>query len=104
MKLIYVETGYFPTYLKKLKKLMGVKDLRFVDRETVEQQLGLVAGAIAPFADLLVDMQIFVDPAIFYEEMVDISSGNPRAGLELKSNDLRTLLEGSTVTDITKVG
>jgi len=88
--------------LKKLKKLMRVKDLRFVDRETVEQQLGLVAGAIAPIADLFVGIQVFVDPGVFYEKMVDISSGDPRAGLELKSEDLRALLEGSTITEITK--
>jgi len=90
--------------LKKLKKLTEVKDLRFVDREIVEQRLGFVAGAIAPIAELLEGMPTFVDPAVFFEKMVDISSGDPRAGLELKSEDLQELLGGSVVTEITKKG
>ena len=88
--------------LKSLKKLINVKDLRFVDREIVEQRLGLVAGAIAPIADLLEGIPIFVDPAVFYEKRVDISSGDPSAGLELKSEDLKKLLGRSTVIEITK--
>lgn len=90
--------------LKKLKKLTKVKDLRFVDRKIVEQRLGFVAGAIAPIAELLEGMPIFVDPAVFFEKMVDISSGDPRAGLEFKSEDLQELLGGSVVTEITKKG
>ena len=89
---------------RKLKKLTEVKDLRFVDREIVKQRLGFVAGAIAPIAELLKGMPTFVDPAVFLEKMVDISSGDPRTGLELKSEDLRELLGGSVVTEITKKG
>lgn len=87
--------------LKRLKKLLKVKNLRFVDRETIEQRLGLVAGAIAPIAALFDGMTVFVDPSVYAEDLVDISSGDPRAGLELKSEDLQTLLKGSVVTEIT---
>ena len=90
--------------LKKLKKLTEVKDLRFVDREILEQRLGFVAGAIAPIAEFLEGMPIFVDPAVFFEKMVDISSGDPWGGLELKSEDLHELLGGFYVTEITKKG
>ncbi len=89
---------------KKLKKLTEVKDLRFVNREIVKKRFGFVAGAIAPIAKLLKGMPTFVDPAVFLEKMVDISSGDPRAGLELKSEDLQELLGGSVVTEITKNG
>lgn len=88
--------------LKKLKKLMGVKDLKFLDRETVEQRLGLVAGAIAPIADFFSGVPLFVDPAVFEEDFVDISSGDPRAGVELTKETLRLLLKGCHITDITK--
>jgi Cys-tRNA(Pro) deacylase len=88
--------------LKKIKKLMGVKDLRFLDRRTIEQRLGLVAGAIAPIADLFGNIPVLVDPAVFQEDRVDISSGDPRAGLELTRDNLRILLKGSKITQITK--
>ncbi len=88
--------------LKKLKKLLRVKDIKFVDRKTVEERLGLVAGAIAPIADLFDGVQIVVDPAVFKEAVVDISSGDPRAGVELTSKNLRFLLKDSEIVEITK--
>ena len=88
--------------LKKIKKHMGVKDLRFLDRETIEQRLGLVAGAIAPIAELFGDIPVLVDPAVFQEDVVDISSGDPRAGLELTRENLKILLKDCNVTKITK--
>lgn len=55
--------------------------------------------------DVLLDGKpIFVDPAVFFEKMVDISSGDSRAGIELKSEDLQELLGRSVVTEITKKG
>ena len=88
--------------VKKLKKLTGLKDLRFMDRESVEQRLGLVVGAIAPMADFLAGLPLFVDPGVFAEAVVDISSGDPRAGLELRREDLKRLLKGATIVEITK--
>lgn len=88
--------------LKKLKKLLKVKDLQFVNRQAIEQHLGLVAGAIAPIVELFEGMPIFVDPSVCAEDVVDISSGDPRAGIELKREDLQTLLKSSVVKEITK--
>jgi len=88
--------------LKKIKKHMGVKDLRFLDRETIEQRLGLVAGAIAPIADFFGNIPVLVDPAVFQEDRVDISSGDPRAGLELTRENLRILLKDCNVMKLTK--
>ncbi len=87
--------------LKKIKKHMGVKDLRFLDRKTIEQRLGLVAGAIAPIAELFGNIPVLVDPAVFQEDRLDISSGDPRAGLELTRENLRILLKDCNVMKIT---
>ena len=88
--------------LKKIKKLMGTRDLHFLERETIEQRLGLVAGAIAPIAELFGNIPVLVDPAVFQEDVVDISSGDPRAGLELTRENLKILLKDCNVTKITK--
>jgi len=88
--------------LKEIKKLLGMKDLRLSDKETVERRLGLVAGAIAPIAELFHGLPMVVDPAVFEEDFVDISSGDPCAGLELSQQDLKVLLKGCKIAKITK--
>ena len=86
--------------VKRIKKLSGRKNLHFLDRTSMENKLGLTVGAIAPVGELIENFPMFVDPDIFREEQVDISSGDPRAGLELKSRDLRNLFTTATITDI----
>jgi len=71
-------------------------------RESVEQKLGLVAGAIAPLGEVFQGIPVFVDPGVFNEALVDISSGDLGAGLELKQEDLRRLLNDATIVEITR--
>ena len=87
---------------KKLKKLTGLKSLSFMNRESIEKNLGLVAGAIAPLGEIFQGIPLFVDPGVFAEPLVDISSGDPSAGLELKQEDLRRLLNNATIVEITR--
>jgi len=87
---------------KKLKKVCGLKSLSFMGRESVEQKLGLVAGAIAPLGEVFQGIPVFVDPGVFNEALVDISSGDLGAGLELKQEDLRRLLNDATIVEITR--
>jgi len=86
--------------VKKLKKLSGHKNLQFMGRESIEKQTGLVVGAIAPVGKILERWARFVDPSVFEEEFVDISSGDPTAGLELSRGDLKKLLKDATITEI----
>lgn len=88
--------------VKKLKRLTGSKDLRFMDGTAVQERFGFVVGAIAPVSDILAGLPLFVDPGVYEEEFVDISSGDPCAGLELRSADLKKLLEDAVVAEIVK--
>jgi Cys-tRNA(Pro) deacylase len=88
--------------VKKLKKLSGHKNLQFMDKESIERRAGLIVGAVAPIGRVLEGIPLFVDPSVFDEEFLDISSGDPNAGLELHRDDLRFLLSGATLIDITK--
>ena len=87
---------------KKLKKLTGLKSLSFMKRKSVEEKLGLVVGAISPLGEIFQKIPVFVDPGVFAEPLVDISSGDPNAGLELKREDLRRLLNDATIEEIAK--
>jgi Cys-tRNA(Pro)/Cys-tRNA(Cys) deacylase len=88
--------------VKKLKKLSGHKNLQFMDKESIERRTGLIVGAVAPIGRVLEGIPLFVDSSLFDEEFLDISSGDPNAGLELQRDDLRSLLSGATLIDITK--
>ena len=88
--------------VKKLKKLSGHKNLQFMDKESIERTTGLIVGAVAPIGSGVEGIPLFVDPSVFDEEFLDISSGDPNAGLELHRDDLRFLLSGATLIDITK--
>jgi len=88
--------------VKKLKKLSGHKNLQFMDKESIERRTGLIVGAVAPIGSGVEGIPLFVDPSVFDEEFLDISSGDPSAGLELHRDDLRNLLKEATVVEIVK--
>jgi len=89
---------------RKLKRVSGNKDLQFLDKESIERKMGFTVGAISPIGSILKGLPMFVDPSVFDEEVVDISSSDPKAGLELCGDDLRGLLKHATVADIAESG
>ena len=88
--------------LKKLKKASGHKNLQFMNKEAIEKKTRLIVGAVAPIGKMLQGMPIFVDPSVFGEEFLDISSGDPTAGLELHRDTLRELLGDAVFVDISR--
>lgn len=88
--------------LKKLKRLSGYKNLRFMDKITIEQKTGLIVGAVPPIGKILEGVPSYVDPTLFDEEFLDISSGDPKAGLELHRDILKGLLRKAVFASITK--
>jgi Cys-tRNA(Pro)/Cys-tRNA(Cys) deacylase len=88
--------------VKRLKKLSRHKNLQFMDRGSIEKKTALTVGAVAPIGRVLEGMSIFVDPSVFDEEFLDISSGDPNAGLELHRDVLKELLKEATFAEITK--
>jgi prolyl-tRNA editing enzyme YbaK/EbsC (Cys-tRNA(Pro) deacylase) len=87
--------------VKAIKKYTGHKNLRFMDKAGMEK-MGLVVGAIAAVDDRFSRLAKFVDPRVFEEELVDISSGHPEAGIEIESRFLKDLLDHSVVMPISK--
>jgi Cys-tRNA(Pro) deacylase len=88
--------------IKKLKKITGNKNLQLMDKEVIEQKTGLTVGAVSPVGSGLKSLPIFGDPSVFDEEFLDISSGDPMAGLELHRDALKGLLKEAIFAEITK--
>ena len=64
--------------------------LSFASGEEIQQITGFVQGAIAPLC-LPEDVPVIFDEAIARCQKVNISSGDPMAGLELDPQDLKRL-------------
>jgi Cys-tRNA(Pro) deacylase len=77
--------------LRKVRKVIG-SPLALVDPEELANEMGLTVGAISPF-HLVGKARIFMDPTVLDEELVDISSGDLRAGIELRSKALQEVLD-----------
>lgn len=64
--------------------------LRFASAEEIRQKTGFIQGAVAPLG-LPDDVPVIFDESIAQLSRVNISSGDPLAGLELDAQDLITL-------------
>jgi Cys-tRNA(Pro)/Cys-tRNA(Cys) deacylase len=77
--------------LRKVRKVIG-SPLALVDPEELTNDMGLTVGAISPL-QLVGRARIFMDPTVLEEDLVDISSGDLRAGIELSSSELQAVLD-----------
>jgi Cys-tRNA(Pro)/Cys-tRNA(Cys) deacylase len=78
-------------HIKKINRLLG-SNFQLMSPEEVQSATGCVVGAISPVGLISQGWEMVADPGIFLNEWVDISSGDPSAGIELRSSDLRKLL------------
>jgi prolyl-tRNA editing enzyme YbaK/EbsC (Cys-tRNA(Pro) deacylase) len=74
--------------------------LYFATLEEISEMTGYPQGAVAPIG-LTEGIPVLIDEAIIARDKVNISSGDPMAGLELDPNDLVRLC-GASVAAISK--
>lgn len=87
---------------KAVRSFLGgdLKRLTFASAEEIEAVTGYVQGAVNPLG-LPDDVPVVFDRAIAECEQVNISSGDPLAGLELDPQDL-IRLAGARLADISQ--
>lgn len=83
--------------LRKARRGLGGIGLQLVERDTLGGRYGLSVGAISPIQLLPLDAVFVCDPTLLEEAWVDISSGDPLAGVELRSRDLLAVLHAQVV-------
>lgn len=79
----------------------GWKRLTFATAAEIREVTGYIQGAVAPL-DLPQEVPVIFDEAIARCQNVNISSGDPMAGLELKAQDL-IRLAGAQLAPIAEV-
>jgi len=85
-------TGDRRLHIKRINRLLG-GSFQLMSPDAVQRATGFVVGAISPVGLISQGWQMVADPDIFLNEWVDISSGDPAAGIELRSADLLKLLK-----------
>ncbi len=78
--------------IKKMRHIAGGIKINLVSSEELTEEFNLTVGAISPI-HFLGKASFYLDPTVLKEEIIDISSGSPDAGIELKTQDLINLIE-----------
>lgn len=84
--------------IKKLRQLIGGVKVELIPSDMLPVMFGVIVGAISPI-QFLGRAKFFLDKTVLLEDVIDISSGSPEAGVELKTSDLVNLLK-PTICDI----
>jgi Ala-tRNA(Pro) deacylase len=78
--------------IKRVRQIAGGLAIELLSPEALTLDFGFTVGAISPTQLIGRAKQFYLDNTVFREELVDISSGNPNAGLELRLEDLVRLV------------
>ena len=78
--------------IRRVRPVAGGVRIDLLSPQEIEERLGLTVGAISPLQLVGKVVRFYLDHSVLREEFVDISSGEPDAGVELRSEDLRELL------------
>ena len=79
-------------HIKTINRLLR-GSFQLMSPEEVQNATGFVVGAISPVGLVSQGWEMVADTAVFENEWVDISSGDPAAGIELRSADLLKLIK-----------
>jgi len=79
--------------LKKVRKEAGGIKIDLVNPKELAKELDFIVGAISPLI-FPEGTKFYIDPTVLNEKYVDISSGDPLAGIELLSKDLVRIIDG----------
>lgn len=70
-----------------VKKYFGVKKLRFADATELKALTGLVPGSVPPFGPPVLDLPLYVDPALLENEKLAFNAGSLTNSIIMASTD-----------------
>jgi prolyl-tRNA editing enzyme YbaK/EbsC (Cys-tRNA(Pro) deacylase) len=77
---------------KKVKSILGVKDLAFATEEEVGSVTGgIQVGGVPPFGNLF-GLEVLADESLFANERIIFNAGDRRFSVAMKSEDYRRLV------------
>lgn len=78
---------------QKLKKFLGVKDIRFATEEEVgEITKGILPGGVPPFGNLF-NLEVFADKSLFDHQKIIFNAGDKRFSVGMESADYQRIVK-----------
>lgn len=71
---------------KRAKQALGVKDLRFANREELFERTGLQPGSVPPFGSLF-GLATYVDPALAEQPRINFNAGEHTVSISMSWED-----------------
>ncbi len=71
---------------KKLKKVLGVKDIRFASPAEVKDKMGCVVGACYPFGSV-VQLETYLDNSLLAQSNISFNPGLHHKSVKIKLSD-----------------
>ncbi|MGB0562336.1 MAG: aminoacyl-tRNA deacylase [Spirulinaceae cyanobacterium] len=78
--------------IKRVRQLTQGRRVALIPPEAIASQWGLTVGAVSPIQLLGKAQQFFMDNTVFREDLVTMSSGEPDAGIMVRSQTLAELV------------
>lgn len=79
--------------IKRARQVAKGRRIELLQPDRISDHLGLTVGAISPIQLLGKAKQFLIDNKVFREEYIDISSGEPDFGIEMRSDTLTAILK-----------
>lgn len=70
-----------------VKRLLGVKKLRFAERAELEELTGLAPGSVPPFGPPILSLELIADPALLENPQIAFNAGSLTTSMRMASAD-----------------
>lgn len=84
---------------KKLKKYLGVSDVRFADPEEVKEQMGCEIGSCYPLG-VIAGLRTIVDRSLGANDVISFNPGRHTVSIKMRYADYRSIANPE-ITDLT---
>jgi Ala-tRNA(Pro) deacylase len=92
----FVVAGHRRLQLKKIKRLLGVKNIALAPPEDVLKLTGLTVGCIPPFGNLF-HLKVHVDQSVMQNEVICFSAASHTQSIRMKAADYLKAVQGAVV-------
>jgi Cys-tRNA(Pro) deacylase len=99
MPVLVVLQGDKRVNIEKLKQITNQSTLRMANPSEVKEITGYSIGGVTPLG--VNGIKKIIDSKVFEEETVNIGSGKAIIGIEIKTNDLKEIFDG-TIEEISE--
>ena len=92
----FVIAGHHRLSLRKIKTLLGVKNVALAPADEVLKVTGLTVGCIPPFGGLF-QLPVYIDQSVMEYEEICFSAGLHTKSIRMRAEDYQKVVQGEVV-------